>query len=90
MDTHPSDPSDDRTLINGVSYHLQQSNQSCMIKHIHRLDEDTTGAVLFAKNRLVGSMLDKMLEERKIKRTYYALVKEYVKQKITVRSRNST
>lgn len=79
MDTHPSHPSDNKTLINGVAYHLKQSGQTCMIKHIHRLDKDTTGAVLFAKNRLVGSMLDKMLEERKIKRTYYALVEGIVK-----------
>lgn len=79
MDTHPANINDTTTLINGVSYHLKQSNQTCMIKHIHRLDKDTTGAVLFAKNRLVGSMLDKMLEERKIKRTYYALVEGIVK-----------
>lgn len=80
MDTHPSHSNDNKTLINGVSYYLQQSGQNCMIKHIHRLDKDTTGAVLFAKNRLVGSMLDKMLEERKIKRTYYALVEGIIKQ----------
>lgn len=79
MDTHPSQPDANKTLINGVSYHLKQSGQTCMIKHIHRLDKDTTGAVLFAKNRLVGSMLDKMLEERKIKRTYYALVEGIMK-----------
>ncbi len=79
MDTHPSQPGDNKTLINGVAHHLKQSGQNCMIKHIHRLDKDTTGAVLFAKNRFVGSMLDKMLEERKIKRTYYALVEGIVK-----------
>ncbi len=79
MDTHPSHPNDNKTLINGISYYLQQSNQNCIIKHIHRLDKDTTGAILFAKNRLVGSMLDKMLEERKIKRTYYALVEGIIK-----------
>ncbi len=79
MDTHPSHASDNKTLINGVSYHLKQSNQTCIIKHIHRLDKDTTGAVLFAKNRLVGALLDKMLEERKITRTYYALVEGIVK-----------
>ncbi|MDQ7864694.1 pseudouridine synthase [Peribacillus frigoritolerans] len=51
-----------------------------MIKHIHRLDKDTTGAVLFAKNRLIGSMLDRMLEEREIKRTYLALVEGNIKK----------
>lgn len=80
MDTHPSQVNDKNTLINGISYYLKQSGQSCSVKHIHRLDKDTTGAVLFAKNPLVGAMLDKMLEARKIKRTYYALVEGIIQQ----------
>ncbi|WP_286197347.1 RluA family pseudouridine synthase [Bacillus sp. ISL-34] len=80
MDTHPSQPGEARSLLNGVAHHLQQTGQTCMIKHIHRLDKDTTGAVLFAKNRLIGSMLDRMLEEREIKRTYLALVEGNIKK----------
>ncbi|SIR02868.1 23S rRNA pseudouridine1911/1915/1917 synthase [Peribacillus simplex] len=80
MDTHPSQPGEAQSLINGVAHHLQKTGQSCMIKHIHRLDKDTTGAVLFAKNRLIGSMLDRMLEEREIKRTYLALVEGNIKK----------
>ena len=80
MDTHPSQPGESHSLINGVAHHLQKTGQSCMIKHIHRLDKDTTGAVLFAKNRLIGSMLDRMLEEREIKRTYLALVEGNIKK----------
>ncbi|WP_260284400.1 RluA family pseudouridine synthase [Peribacillus aracenensis] len=80
MDTHPSQPGESHSLINGVAHHLQKTGQSCMIKHIHRLDQDTTGAVLFAKNRLIGSMLDRMLEEREIKRTYLALVEGNIKK----------
>lgn len=80
MDTHPSQPGEAHSLINGVAHHLRQTGQNCMIKHIHRLDKDTTGAVLFAKNRLIGSMLDRMLEEREIKRTYLALVEGNIKK----------
>jgi 23S rRNA pseudouridine1911/1915/1917 synthase len=80
MDTHPSQPGEAHSLLNGVAHHLQKTGQTCMIKHIHRLDKDTTGAVLFAKNRLIGSMLDRMLEEREIKRTYLALVEGNIKK----------
>ncbi|MDF2000983.1 RluA family pseudouridine synthase [Peribacillus frigoritolerans] len=80
MDTHPSQPGEAHSLLNGVAHHLQSTGQTCMIKHIHRLDQDTTGAVLFAKNRLIGSMLDRMLEEREIKRTYLALVEGNIKK----------
>ena len=51
------------------------------IKHVHRLDRDTTGAILFAKHALAGSILDKTLEERSIKRTYFALVHGQLKRK---------
>jgi 23S rRNA pseudouridine1911/1915/1917 synthase len=80
MDTHPSEPQQTDALLNGVAYHLKASGQTSMIKHIHRLDKDTTGAVLFAKTRLTGSMLDRMLEERKIKRTYAALVEGIIRE----------
>ncbi|MCF7621075.1 MULTISPECIES: RluA family pseudouridine synthase [Bacillaceae] len=80
MDTHPSQPGEAHSLLNGVAHHLQKTGQTCMIKHIHRLDKDTTGAVLFAKNRLIGSMLDRMLEEREIKRTYLVLVEGNIKK----------
>ena len=51
------------------------------IRHIHRLDKDTTGVILFAKNALAGALLDRLLENRIIKRTYLALVQGRVKEK---------
>ncbi|WP_308302368.1 RluA family pseudouridine synthase [Bacillus sp. V5-8f] len=74
MDTHPNSAGQADTLMNGVAHYLLSTEQPTMAKHIHRLDKDTSGAVLFAKNRLSGVMLDKMLEERKIHRTYLAIV----------------
>lgn len=81
MDTHPSSPDQRNTLINGVAHYLHSTEQPMMIKHIHRLDKNTTGAVLFSKNRLAGSMLDKMLAERKIHRTYAALAQGIMTKK---------
>ena len=51
------------------------------VRHIHRLDKDTTGGVVFAKHRIAGSIMDRLLMERKIKRTYAALVEGKVKKK---------
>ncbi|WP_449620458.1 RluA family pseudouridine synthase [Robertmurraya sp. Marseille-Q9965] len=79
--THPNGPEDTDTLANGVAYHLQANGELRQVKHIHRLDRDTSGAILFAKHALAGSILDKMLEERKIKRTYVALVQGRIKGK---------
>lgn len=74
MDTHPNSPEQNNTLANAAAFHMQMQGEYRSIKHIHRLDRDTTGAILFAKHALAGAILDKKLEERTIKRTYLALV----------------
>lgn len=81
MDTHPNSPTQNDTLANAVAYYLQAKGESREFKHIHRLDRDTTGAVLFAKYPFVGALLDSMLEQRKIKRTYLAWVHGVIKNK---------
>lgn len=80
MNTHSTDTADQNSLLNGVAHYLKSTGQRTFIKHIHRLDKDTTGAILFAKNPVVGAMLDRMLEEREIKRTYYALAMGIIKK----------
>jgi 23S rRNA pseudouridine1911/1915/1917 synthase len=74
MDTHPNSPDQMDTLANAVAFHLQAKGEYRQVKHIHRLDKDTTGAVLFAKHPFIGSILDQLLEKREIKRTYLAIV----------------
>jgi len=74
MSTHPNDATDKDTLLNGVAYYLNSKGEKRNVRHIHRLDKDTTGAVLFGKHSLIVALLDQLLNERKIKRTYVALV----------------
>ncbi|WP_071396072.1 RluA family pseudouridine synthase [Bacillus tuaregi] len=81
MDTHPNSPNETNTLANAVAYHLLSKGEYRHIKHVHRLDHDTTGAILFAKHPFIGSILDQMLEKREIKRTYLALVHGIIKVK---------
>ncbi|WP_102271984.1 RluA family pseudouridine synthase [Cytobacillus massiliigabonensis] len=81
MDTHPNSPEQTNTLANAAAFYLQAKGEQRKIKHVHRLDRDTTGAILFAKHSLAGTILDKMLEERSIKRTYAALVHGRINKK---------
>lgn len=80
IDTHPNDPGQTGTLANAAAFHMQSNGELTRPRHIHRLDRDTTGAVLFAKNALIAAILDKMLEERTIKRTYLALAEGVIRQ----------
>jgi 23S rRNA pseudouridine1911/1915/1917 synthase len=81
MDTHPNAPGQTGTLANAAAFHMQSNGEVTGPRHVHRLDRDTTGAVLFAKNALTGAILDKMIEERAIKRTYLAIADGMIRQK---------
>ncbi|RFB18482.1 RluA family pseudouridine synthase [Bacillus sp. HNG] len=82
MDTHPNEEGQLGTLANAVAYHFQMNGVQTKVRHIHRLDHDTTGAVIFAKHKLASAILDRRLEKREIKRTYLALVHGIIKQKM--------
>jgi 23S rRNA pseudouridine1911/1915/1917 synthase len=81
IDTHPNDVGQTNTLLNGVAYYLQSNGDLHWVRHIHRLDRDTTGAILFAKHPFIASLLDRMLEQRWIKRSYIALVHGVLRNK---------
>ncbi len=81
MDVHPTHEGETNTLANAVAFHFQCEGIHSKVRHVHRLDRDTSGAILFAKHALAGAILDKYLAERAIQRTYIALVHGYVKQK---------
>ena len=81
MDTHPTKEGELDTLSNAVAFHLQMNGIHTKIRHIHRLDHDTTGAVIFAKDRLSAAIMDRLLLNREITRTYLAIVHGIVKQK---------
>lgn len=48
---------------------------------VHRLDRETSGLLLIAKNQLAFDNLKKLFAERKIKKTYLALVHGHLKNK---------
>lgn len=82
MNTHPNDPkADQNTLVNAAQFYLQAKGENRNIRQIHRLDRDTSGAILLAKHALAGAIMDNMLVKRNIKRTYIALVHGVFKQR---------
>ncbi|MGD7045159.1 RluA family pseudouridine synthase [Jeotgalibacillus proteolyticus] len=80
LDTHPNQPDASGTLANGVVHYLQQKGRIGYAQPIHRLDRDTTGTIVFAKHAAVKPLLDRALEQRSIKRIYWAHVHGDVSQ----------
>ena len=75
MKTHGNQP-DEIALLNHVSAYVRQT---CYV--VHRLDMETSGLVLFAKNPFILPILNRLLEKKKIARDYWALVEGQVGNK---------
>ena len=72
MPIHPSAYNYDNTLGNAVMYHFR--NTPFVYRPITRLDRDTTGVVLIAKNKFSAALLTQLMAEKKIVKTYTALL----------------
>ena len=70
--THPNQPEETGTLINDVAAYLNNKNQIPYV--VHRLDKETSGAIVFAKNPIILPVLGRLLEQKGIKRYYEAEV----------------
>ena len=79
--THPNEKGQTGTLANLVAFHFQANGEEKRVRHIHRLDQDTSGTVIFAKHRLAHAVLDQMLSKKAIKRTYLAIAQGLFKKK---------
>ena len=78
---HPSINNYDNTLANSVMYYYKEQNKPYVFRCINRLDRDTTGATIIAKNLLSASILSKRVNERRLSRTYVAFVEGITKEK---------
>jgi 23S rRNA pseudouridine1911/1915/1917 synthase len=66
---HPSRSKNDGTLANFVFGYYQKTGQKCAFHPMTRLDRDTFGIVLLAKNAHVHTLL----QQTPVKKTYHAL-----------------
>lgn len=77
MVVHPAPGVYTGTLVNGLLYHCDNlSGINGVIRPgiVHRIDKDTTGIIVVAKNDDAHAFLSEQFKEHSIKREYYALV----------------
>lgn len=73
MPIHPSINNHENTLANGVAAYYESRGIPFVYRCINRLDRDTTGLLIIAKNMLSASILADMLKNREIHREYLAI-----------------
>lgn len=76
-----SDREKARTAYRMVNDYVQQKDKHNRIYIIHRLDEDTSGVLVFAKNPRIKEVLQKNWNEIVRKRGYYAIVEGQMEKK---------
>ena len=86
MPVHPSAGNYENTLANGIAWYFAEKGEDFVYRCINRLDRDTTGVLVLAKNPLSGALLSTQMKQRRIRRTYLALTDGIPPEKGTVRA----
>ena len=73
MPIHPSINNHDNTMANAVMYYFQEKGEHFVYRCVNRLDRDTSGLLILAKNMFSAAVLYRQSAERKIHREYLAI-----------------
>lgn len=77
MVVHPAPGHTTGTLVNALMYHCEQLSQYGGLERagiVHRLDKDTSGLLVVAKNDVAHKKLAEQFKEKTAGRIYYAIV----------------
>ncbi|KEH97176.1 RluA family pseudouridine synthase [Clostridium botulinum] len=83
MVVHPATSNYSGTLVNALLYHcdtLSTLNDDTRPGIVHRIDKDTSGVLVIAKNNKAHEILAEQLKEHSMKREYIAVVEGIVKE----------
>ncbi len=81
MVVHPTKSYQSGTLANGVINYFVESGQNCIVRLVSRLDMNTSGLIIIAKNQFSHGMLSKEMSENKVEKRYLAIVHGCMKEK---------
>ncbi|WP_412031296.1 RluA family pseudouridine synthase [Metamycoplasma buccale] len=86
MVVHPAPGHHENTLVNALMYHFKNnlSNVNGLLRLgiIHRIDKDTSGLLIVAKNNKAHNYFASLLKNHDIKRTYCAIVDGIIENKV--------
>ena len=68
-------------MISLLNAHFEQNGEKTQAYPVHRLDRETTGIMVYAKNRSAAAELSRQAEQNKIKKRYYAVTRGIPEEK---------
>ena len=81
MAVHPSILHYTDSLSNGIKYYYEQIGLKKKIRPVNRLDRDTTGIVIFAKNEYIQEMLSIQMQNGLFYKEYLAILEGILDEK---------
>lgn len=68
------------TIVNFVANYYAKKGLNLSIRQCHRLDKDTSGCLIFAKDLITHSAMCKLFENHQIEKTYWAYVEGIIEE----------
>lgn len=81
---HPTKGHPTGTLANAVMKYMQDTNQNFKIRFVNRIDMDTTGIVIVAKNANTQNNISDQMRSGTVVKKYYAIVDGNIENDITI------
>ncbi|QVK19026.1 RluA family pseudouridine synthase [Mycoplasmatota bacterium] len=78
---HPTKNHTNHTIANSVSYYFQKQNLKRKIRFVNRLDRDTSGILVIAKNPYSHSFLTKQFERNQTIKKYLTIIDGHLNAK---------
>ncbi len=77
---HPTRSHQNNTIANGVAYYYKQNNINRKVRFVNRLDMNTSGIVIIAKNPYAHNQLANQMKSNSVEKFYYAIVEGTLKK----------
>lgn len=81
LPVHPSILHYENSLSNGVKYYFENIGLKKKIRPVNRLDKDTSGIVIFAKNEYVQESLVRQMKQKIFSKEYIAVCEGFFEKK---------
>lgn len=80
MVVHPTKSHSEGTIANGITDYIIKKNEKVKVRFVNRLDMNTSGLVIVAKNAYAHHTLSLDMSKDKVEKTYITVVKGIVKE----------
>lgn len=74
MVVHPTKSYPTGTLANGLLYYFKEKGENCIVRLVSRLDMDTSGLIIIAKNQFSHMALARDMQKQEFEKSYMAVI----------------